>query len=244
MALTVGQVTTAANGTGTTLTTSAIATTGGSGVLIGLHWYNAGGVTFTSLTSSTSESVTQVGTELLSSNFATSRLYYLPNTAGNANHTFTLTCSVSTYKNLYVVEVDTTNGAGVLLDQQARQNDDATPFVSPNITTTIANEILYGMSVSESNSNPVTHTAGNSFVKQGEVTDGTTSIPGAHATRIVTATGTYQTSWTMTGSIFGTSQWIASFSEAAAGGDPEGSLLGGKLLRGGLLRHGVLVGSG
>ena len=27
----------------------------------------------------------------------------------------------------------------------------------------------------------------------------------------------------------------------AAGGDPEGSLLGGKLLRGGLLRHGVLV---
>jgi len=28
---------------------------------------------------------------------------------------------------------------------------------------------------------------------------------------------------------------------AAAGGDPEGSLVGGKLLRGGLLRHGVLV---
>lgn len=28
---------------------------------------------------------------------------------------------------------------------------------------------------------------------------------------------------------------------ASAGGDPEGSLVGGKLLRGGLLRHGVLV---
>jgi len=28
----------------------------------------------------------------------------------------------------------------------------------------------------------------------------------------------------------------------AAGGDPEGSLIGGKLIRGGLLRHGVLIG--
>ena len=32
--------------------------------------------------------------------------------------------------------------------------------------------------------------------------------------------------------------------EPQAAGDPEGSLLGGKLLRGGLLQHGVLVGSG
>ena len=31
------------------------------------------------------------------------------------------------------------------------------------------------------------------------------------------------------------------YAQAAAGGDPEGSLLGGKLLRGGLLRHGVLT---
>jgi hypothetical protein len=216
MSLTVGQVATAANGTGTTLTTSAIVTTAGSGVLIGIHLYNAGGVTFSSLTSSTGESLTQVGTELVSSNFDTSRLYYLPNTAGNANHTFTLTCSASTYKNIYVVEVDTTNGAGLLLDQQARQNDDATPFVSPNITTTIANTILYGMSATESNDNPTTHTAGNSFTIQGQVTNGSTLTPGAHATRLVTATGTYQTSWTMTGIIYGTSQWIASFSEAAA----------------------------
>ena len=29
---------------------------------------------------------------------------------------------------------------------------------------------------------------------------------------------------------------------AAVGGDPEGSLIGGKLIRGGLLRHGVLIG--
>lgn len=29
---------------------------------------------------------------------------------------------------------------------------------------------------------------------------------------------------------------------AAGGGDPEGSLIGGKLIRGGLLKHGVLVG--
>jgi len=28
----------------------------------------------------------------------------------------------------------------------------------------------------------------------------------------------------------------------APGGDPEGSLTGGKLIRGGLLRHGVLIG--
>jgi hypothetical protein len=34
---------------------------------------------------------------------------------------------------------------------------------------------------------------------------------------------------------------LAAFKQAAAGGDPEGSLIRGKLLRGGLLRGGVLV---
>lgn len=44
-----------------------------------------------------------------------------------------------------------------------------------------------------------------------------------------------------TNAFYITAGLVANDYTPAAGGDPEGSLIGGKLLRGGLLTHGVLV---
>lgn len=63
------------------------------------------------------------------------------------------------------------------------------------------------------------------------------------ASKVVSATGTQECTFSCDAGETGDEMYgqIATFKKLAAGGDPEGSLLGGKLLHGGLLLDGVLV---
>ena len=102
-------------------------------------------------------------------------------------------------------------------------------------TTTAADELLIGgLSASALSISP---TWINSFVLLAENSAGRHSA----ADRIVSSTGAYSAAATLGGS----DNWcmvISTYKEVGGGGDPEGSLIGGKLIRGGLLRYGVLIG--
>jgi len=85
------------------------------------------------------------------------------------------------------------------------------------VTTTQADEFLWGFISGDSLNNPTTHTAGNSFTLLDEVTNGASFWPGATAYRIVAATGTYNSDFTQSGSS-NTRVWIATFKAAGGGG--------------------------
>lgn len=209
----IGQTTSA-----TSVTTAALATTTGSGVVVLVTWSNS--QTFTSITDSVGNpSPTQIGTELSDAANMLSRLYYYPLITGNAAHTFTLTISGATACSIWAVECTTTNGVGILLDQTNQGLDNVgTNYDSPSITTTIANEFLFGGAVERSTlfSGTIIHNPGNGFTLTDEITNAGFYWTGYSSTQVVSATGTYNTSWTNSGTevITTSSNWIASFSEA------------------------------
>ena len=86
-----------------------------------------------------------------------------------------------------------------------------------------------------------THTPGADYTQIIEEEDGATHMTGAYEDRLVSGDTTDAADWTAP-TLNASACVVAFYKEAAAGGDPEGSLLGGKLLRGGLLRQGVLLG--
>jgi hypothetical protein len=175
--------------------------------------------TFSSLVDSFSNTWVQIGTEQVSATFTRQRTYYCANANGGASHTVTLTTTGSGPCSMWFLEVATTNGAGLVLDQQAQNTDTVSPFTSPSITTTVADELLVSMDMENSCSGLLNHAESTGFtVSVGDdVTDGDTLWPGQSATRVVSSIATYNSSWTVSGG--GTSSgpriWIASFSETA-----------------------------
>jgi hypothetical protein len=116
-----------------------------------------------------------------------------------------------------VIEIKTTNGVGVTLDQEGAQQDDSSPFTSTSETTTVADEFMIGAFTCTGDSGTYTHTWGNSFTLSNEETS---DIYFALSTcyRIVTATGTYNTTVTVTPTGVKSVNSLDTFSEAAAGG--------------------------
>lgn len=209
-ALSVGVKTSIEVNTTTTGTTTGIATTTGSGLLVGIVFTNT--ASFTSLTDSVGNGAPiQIGAEQTVTGGKT-RLYYWPNITGGAAHTVTLTITGATQKSIFVQEVKTTIGSGITLDQNASGVDATTPFTSPAITTLIADEMLVAFDADDVSAT-TTHTAGASFTLQTEQTSNT-GWTGALGTQLVAATGTYNSSWTVSSTPIDTAQWIASFSEA------------------------------
>ena len=217
MALTVGIHVSAAAGSGTTLTTASRTTTDGSGIVIAVN-YNG---TFTSVSDSNLNDWLQIES-VFDPTYGSglSRMYYCASCTGGAGHTFSLNTSTSSSGAIYVQEILASGGGGVTLDQSGRQQDSASPFVSPSETTTVNDEFLAAYGDGDSGSDPDTWTAGASFTMQENVTDGVSFRTGAAGTRIVTATGTYNSSWTCGDSV-DTTQWLATFYEAGAAGKPS-----------------------
>jgi len=216
MSLSAGVSTFAAVTATTTVTTSGVATqASGSGIYLAYSFTATS--TFSSIGDNKGNSYQRVGSEQTDvGGSLKSGVFYCPNAAGGSGHTATLTVTGSAGLLLSIVELKTTNGAGILVDQATQGTDDTSAYTSPNITTTIANEILTAYTGEDSSFSTVNHTAGNSFVLQVEDTD-TAIWTGAVGTRVVSSTGTYNSSWTMTGTINHTNQHIASFSEVAGG---------------------------
>lgn len=215
MALALGAHAIAANGGGTTVTTAAQTTaTSGSALYIAVDFQPS--QSFTSVTDSKGNTWTQIGAEVADgSNIVATRRYRCANATGGTNHTFTLTCANSGVCGIAFVEMTTTNGNGVTFDQQAAQADTVTAFVSPNVTTTVADEMLLSMFTAQGGGGTYNHTAGNSFTLIDEITDGASHFPIATSYRVVTATGTYNASWTTSFIPDDTVVSIETFSEAA-----------------------------
>jgi hypothetical protein len=157
----------------------------------------------------------------------TTRMYYAENLIGGAGHTFTLNVTGVQGATIWVVEILGVKTSGAL-DLGNRQADAASPFTSPGILTTQADEFLVGFMGGDSASNPAVHTAGASFTLLDEEQNGSVFWPGATAYRIVAATGTYNSSFTEGGAANGR-VWVAAF-KAAAGGGPVSPFSGGRTI--------------
>ena len=191
MSLALGVTKSAATAAGNPLTTVGITTAAsGSGLVVFLSYSSA--ATFTSVTDNQGNGApTLVGTEL-SWSAATwfSRCYYWPKIAGGAGHTVSLNVSVNDVLTMFVMEVTTTNGQGITLDQASRIADAASPFDSSSITTTIANEILLAAMFEKATSGTAVRTLGNSFidVTADDINDANTFLTGASSSQVVSAT--------------------------------------------------------
>jgi len=227
MALTLG-VSAIASTIGSTATTGSITTqAAGSGLVVIVNLEKPT-QTFTSVTDSKSNTWTQVGSELTDSGGVVAmRRYRCANAVGGSGHTFTLTCNVAGTCGIAVVEIKTTNGAGVTLDQEGVVNDAASAYDSGPETTTIADEFLLGGFTCEGSGGTYTHTVGNSFTLINGETDGSNFFPLATMYRIVTATGTYNTTTTVTTTPVAALCSLDTFSEAAGG---EASFSMGRML--------------
>lgn len=202
---------------GTTLTTSAI-TTAASGSTFWVGVSTTSVYTATAVDDNKSNSYTQIGTEVTTSTGLKMRRYKCVNCSGGTSHTFSVydDGTGTECKAIWVIEItgaDTTAS----LDQQNAAEDTASPFDSPSVTTTQANELLIGLAADDSTSDGDTFTAGASFTKLDEITTGTTTITGMSATRSVTSTGSYNFT---ASSVQATKMFVSidTFKEAGGGG--------------------------
>ena len=218
MAMSLG-VNAIASGSGSTVTTGVITTqVAGSGIVLVVNFQKPT-QTFTSVTDSKGNTWTQVGSEITDSGGVVAmRRYQCPNAIGGSGHTFTLTCNVAGVCGIAAVEVLTTNGAGITLDQEGVVNDTASAYDSGAETTTIANEFLLGGFTCEGGGGTYTHTFGNSFTLIHEETAGTNFFPLATCYRVVSATGTYNTTCTVTTTPIAALCSLDTYSEAASPG--------------------------
>lgn len=165
----------------------------------------------------------QIGTELADATAGNaSRGYYLENVNSAVNPTVTLTKGSGAFATLLVVELTAMELSSVL-DQQDRQLDTATPFTSPVINTLFANEVLVGFAAADDfGVNAFAESTGMTIQQQ--FSNGAVNWTCALGTRIVTATGAYNTSFTRTGAAR-VHSWISSFRELAPPSGPSRSYL-------------------
>ncbi|HEX2672962.1 MAG TPA: hypothetical protein VHM25_18905 [Polyangiaceae bacterium] len=163
---------------------------------------------------------TQVGSEIVfNASGGRARLYQCVNGAGGAGHIATIRTAAASDIGGALIEI--TGGATVTpLDQNGGRNDTASPFtLAAGLTTTQANELLLSFLAGNSGSNPATHAESGigSMTIQQQETNGATRWPWAVATKVVSATGTFNPSWTESGAS-NSAVFLATFKEAAAAG--------------------------
>lgn len=216
MAIAVGATSKGRNASATSVASAGVATQAtGSTFVVGVIW--ATGASFTSFVDNKSNTYTQIGVdrEVTAADGTHCRWYRCENGAGGAGHTATLTISAAVALSVFFLEI--TGAATASFDQQNSQTDAASPFTSASITTTQAAEMLVSYIVGNSGSNPATNAESTGFTIQAgaEETNGASFWTGCIATRIVAATGTYNSSFTETGST-SAAVFIASFKESLA----------------------------
>lgn len=196
---------------GNTCTTTGVTSTTGSTFVVCI----AGDGAVTTPTDSKSNTYTAIAAQLdLSANH--SRCYRALNATGGASHTFTGTVTGATVITMTAVEITTT---GTISAGPADRGSDATsPYVSPGITTTVATSMLIAFNTSEGSSGTYTPTHGNSFTGLDAETNGTDYFPSSSSNRLVTSTGTYSTSVTLTTAPSDSANWIMAFDEGGGGG--------------------------
>ncbi len=188
-----------------TVTVGPVTSTAGSTiVLVANHDAGAGA----SFSHNKAGSITTIGAGF--DNFGTSvgsRIARLENNPGGSGHTFTMTLSGGGH--LAVIEIAGADTASYDVSDQVA--DTSTPYDSPSVTTTQANETAIGYFVTESTG--TSHVAGNGFTSLLYNTDYWNSCV---AYKSLSATGSVNSSFTCTGTPAG-QVYIATFKDAASG---------------------------
>lgn len=218
---------------GTTVTTPSRTSTGGPGTVFTalIAWAASGSPsTPSSVPDSKSNTYSQVGSTLVYSadNNIKAALYRCIGGTGGASHTFTANFGAA-QDVLSVWWHETTGGDTSSITDQAPAGaeDGLSPYASSSATTTQANELLVTLTATINVSGTEAITWGNSFVSTGDdITNASSFITGSMATRSVSATGTYSSSFTATGAgTFAALTFLITYKEAAAAGlspPPEG----------------------
>ena len=202
-------------GAGANFTTSSSTTTAsGSGFIVAAQIENTVSFSATAITDSKSNTYTQIGSTI-SQTGQKSAWFVCDNGTGGSSHTWTVNTTGTNYITAYVVEITTTNGAGITLAQNTGKQDASSPFTSGSITTTTADAMLVAFLAGNSGSNPATHAESTGFTIRADQTNGPADWSGALATFLKSATGTYDSSWTETGAVDSVA-FIAAFTEDAA----------------------------
>lgn len=201
-----------------TATTSGITTqASGSGFWLAVGWHS--GATPVTPTDNKGNTYVQCGSTLNDGTYYWAR-YFCANGVGGSGHTFTFTTTgTASLIQILVQEVTTTNGKGVILGQSAQQELNAAPFVSPSVTTTIANEILIGGFLGHMASGTASFTANSGFTLGATILDGNTDNSSAVEYKVVSATGSYNSDFSISGVTWGANNQditIDTFSEVPA----------------------------
>jgi len=176
----------------------------------------------TPITDSKSNTYTQVGTTLTNAGSSLeSRVYKCENGTGGASHTWTVSLTSTTYAALMAVEL-TGMALTSSVEQQGRQEDNATPFVTPSVTTTQANQIILAACFEDSSGTTSAETWGGSFTNSDlieELTNAGTGVASGLVAKAVTSAGSYQGSLTISGvTVNSTNMHIITVKEASGGG--------------------------
>lgn len=213
MGLLLGVHTLNSDDTAVSVTTAPITTqVSGSGLVLTIDFFTT--QTFVSVSDSKGNAWVQIGTEVIAGATVAMRRYYCANAGGGSGHTFTATVTGIVPIGIAVTEILTTNGQGVLLDQQASAVDPTSPYDSPGITTTLASEFLLAPITSHGGGATYNNVPGNSFTLVDQETNGNRFFPMGVAYRLVSSISTYSATWTISPTPTNGLVCIQSFSEA------------------------------
>lgn len=208
----IGQTNTAQNNSAGPASVTINSAASGSSFLVVVSWDV--GLNFTSITDligggASGNSFTQIGSEV--SNIAgiyDSRSYYVSGGFnGGTNHEFRVALSGTGYWTISVTEITNVDTSTPITGTPVFALDASSPFASAGVTTAVANAMLVGFAASDSFSNPATFaadasaspTSGWTLQTGATYTNGSVNYTLGVITQAVTATGTYNSAFTVAG---------------------------------------------
>jgi hypothetical protein len=207
------------------VTTSNITTTGGNLLICDAAYYQ-NGASFTSVTDSKSNTYAHAITEFASAFDSESRArqLYKENASGGASHNFTLTMTGNAYMALACKEVSGALTSGAL-DKTATKSDNNGSSVTSSTTTTTAqaNELLAGGgSIAEELGGSTNFTATGSFTENQNFPNNNGGDFGLiSASKVVSATGSYEFTYTLDHTPNGSLGWISTWKASGAAAAPK-----------------------
>lgn len=222
--MSVGVASKGRSGSSASQVTNAVTTTNGSTFHVEIIWNST--ENFSSIADSKSNTYTQTGAETTMTG-AKTRRYRCENGVGGASHTVTVNLSAAS--NVLVLFQEVPNTAATALDQSDVRNDTTSAYtLAAGLTTTQATETLVTGLFGTSGSNPATHAEtglGSSTIQTAaEETNGASFWTGAIATATKSSMGTFNPSWTESGSS-GAIVSLATYKEAVAAGGSQPRLM-------------------
>jgi len=226
MAIAYLETVTATGNNVTSVTTPSMNTVSGNGIVAQISIEHSSGGAYSSFTDSVSHPWTASYTGAGSA--STIRERYNSNITGNAAHTFTVTLTEPGYPTLAVSEISGQDNTGALHVAATGDATSGTTHNTTNITTTIADCLLFGVAGSSGFDGAHTFTnADVNFITRSNTPYASGQTGLLVATRVTTETGTYNEAY-QTSDTAAPKQATSAYKAAAVpGGHPTIRRLGG-----------------